>query len=105
VWDRHIIHKQRGIPISLSRLEWVAEKAVAKAWVRGAIRRATGECDGGLGGELEGVVLDWAEEVNKFAREKVYKCAVRWIKTHDLSEAWLVAKAGLRLGCWLNSIA
>jgi len=60
-------------------------------------------------------VLEWAREVNKFACEAVYKRGVNWIKTHDLSEAYyeehkelvaqLVAKAGLRLGCWLNDIA
>jgi len=117
VWDRHIIHKQRGIPISLSRPEWVAEKAAAKPWAEELYAQQQDEgveCEKS-GRSLEGDVIKWAGEVNKYACEAVYKRGVRWIKEHDLSEEYyeenkelverLVAKAGLRLGCWLNSIA
>jgi len=92
VWDRHIIHKQRGIPISLSRPEWEAEKAAARPWAEELFEEQQergAECEGDFGGELEGVVLGWAQEVNKLACEAVYKRGVSWIKTLTIVHAEL----------------
>jgi len=117
VWDSHIIHKQRGIPMSLPSPAKVAEKAAAAPWAAELFAKQTTEgleCEG-ISGDWRTTVVEWAQEVNGHACDAVYNPGVEWLRGHDLSEGYyedhkalveeLVGKAGMRLGCWLNVIA
>lgn len=118
VWDRHIAHKQRGLDINLHQPVNVSEKAGAAPWAAELYQKQikaglkAEEC---LGAAPEDKILEWAKEVNVHACQAVYKPGLTWLKKNDLSEKYfednkqlvedLIAKAGLRLGCWLNTLA
>ncbi|KAM7191964.1 S1/P1 nuclease [Naviculisporaceae sp. PSN 640] len=125
VWDSRILHKLRGLPLSLDNPK---EKTAAKEWANelfkrfdqerngsgpSAVTRVMEECaDLSAGVEC---ILEWTRESNALVCSHVIARGVDWILKEDLAKEYFeenkevaeeqIAKAGLRLAAWLNAIA
>ncbi|KAK1757306.1 S1/P1 nuclease [Echria macrotheca] len=116
IWDKHILHKLRGLPISLDKSR---EKAAAAQWADDLFGRqqaaaiyASSECTR-LNNEK--CILQWTTASNKLVCSNVLKRGLKWMAENDLSEEYFddnwevvddqIGKAGLRLGAWMNAIA
>lgn len=118
VWDTHIAHKMRGLKAKEGDDAVLKEAAAVWAEELYAANEATvavAECRDVS--TAEKCALEWAEEGNAWICDNVLKPGVEWLKDrrNDLAGEYfddavpvvdeLVAKAGLRLGAWLNALA
>lgn len=120
VWDSRILHKLRGLPLSLDNPE---EKVAAKAWAQdlygrfentGVGIKRDSECADLRAGGVD-CILEWTGESNALVCSHVLARGVDWILEADLAREYFqenkgiaesqIGKAGLRLAAWLNAIA
>lgn len=118
IWDKDILHKMRDVP---GQVDDTVIKDAASSWasdlftVNSALsaRQLAAECKDV--GKAEQCALVWAGEANLHICDTVLKNGTDWVKKNDLGGDYfleavpvvneLVAKAGLRLGNWLNGLA
>ncbi|KAF2269120.1 phospholipase C/P1 nuclease [Lojkania enalia] len=118
VWDKEIPHKMRGLKakegedkiMKEAAAEWADELFAANGmhgdWV-------VKECSNVR--TAEKCALVWATEANQWICDVVLRNGVEWIEENDLGGEYyeeaapvvtdLMAKAGLRLGAWINELA
>lgn len=114
IWDTDIVHKINGLKHNEKHNQ---ERDAAQKWADSLFtsdpQSLAGECTDL--NDVEKCVLEWAQESNAYVCSYVLANGIDWLENNDLGGEYYdgaapivesqIAKAGVRLGAWLNALA
>ncbi|RFU24611.1 hypothetical protein B7463_g11726, partial [Scytalidium lignicola] len=114
IWDTDIVHKINGLKHYEKHNE---EREAAQKWADSLFaegqRSLRKECDDI--NNAERCAMEWAKETNAYVCSYVLANGIDWLESNDLGGEYYegaapivesqIAKAGARLGAWLNALA